>query len=1419
MSINTPYGSSDLDTSRIIKTGNSYFIVKSSRDADSTAPTVNGHLEEIAFASQENTTQNYRPYLSVTTTSTVNSCQSNTNGTTGNWSDASSWTSCGDTTPQSGDSVTILDSHTITMTADVTRTTGLTTINSGGILNVGAHNFITTTLANSGRITTSGSGSNLQISTSSIGNITFTSNAENIPAKTYNSLILQNGGTSTGDTTISFLQGSLNARSYNLRITASNYGTITTSGNGSNLTFNYDAGNVTFTGVASSLPAETYDTLTLNAGGTLMGYTYVTTLNITAGTLVAGNYIGGTTLNNSGLITTSGTGSNIAFSSSNYGNVTFTNTASDFWAKTYNTLTLQNGGTLSGDSTTTVTTFSNTGTFQIGGSGETRFKVTGNAINNGSITFPEGNSGDMDVDGNLTAGTIGSGSVVNVGGNLSGVTSIGSYLRFDGAGTQTLDSGGHSFPGIDHTGSGTLRLVNNNFDINGYFANFAGTFDSNNLNMNFASNWNNTGSAIFTRGSGTLTFDGTSTVINSSSKAASLGIVTISGTMTLGSNLTATNIVNGTLNMGINRTLTLTGTDMPLDIATFQKGTGSTVSYAGRGPTSISAFQYNNLTISNAGVFYLTGHLDAANSKNMTGNLLINNEALLVTNNYNLDCVDLTIANPGEFTAGSSTITIAGNFNLDGGTFNAGASTINVGGNWSKSGSFVPSTSSVILNGAGDTAIDGSTEFNDLHLKSEASAKGRTISFTANSTQTVGHVLEIQGSSGKILKLSRSGSANYWKLNLQKNATQTVNYVNVANSDASSGNTIHAGLTSTGSNTKNWLFTENPVVSINKSSYTFGQWTTDTQPIIAFTLEDSDTQTAIGKNQKLKYQIQIASDKNFTNLVTDYSSSFATPSTHTKFVVGQILDQNNEQGTYAIGSAGQQLYDGLYYWRIKSLDSNGGDSGWQPVGELDSSVIKIGNSDIAGLFNPRTSTISSDKKDVKNDGTDFATITVVIKDSKGNPIKNKDINLTSSRQKDKIESIGNPSTTNKYYSLSDESGKAIFKISSYDAGESTLKATNMTDDLSLDAKIIVDFNSSLSAAGDAISSTIANMVTSETTKQVAKKVLKPVSQAAAAAGGLAILVQGVAALPSVFQFIAYLFAMMGEALGVKRRPKNWGMVFDSFTGKPMDLAVVRLFDADTKALIATRVSDLAGRFGFSVDPGAYVVSVTKPGYLFPVSKNSLSTIARGQSYYVGATLTIKEKMDNLSLTIPIEPIKTKMNFYSKARILARDISGWISKSSIYILVPILVIGTVVYGLMAYVTSDTKYYVTMDIYIVMSGFYILQKVRSNRQHGTVFGQSQKDKKKLERLPNSIIYLFDAEFETLRSEVQTDKNGQYTLYVPKGKYYLTAKADGYKMNQDLDVIKKGQTHTGKYYRGGIIELKQNGFINVEIKMKKG
>jgi hypothetical protein len=78
--------------------------------------------------------------------------------------------------------------------------------------------------------------------------------------------------------------------------------------------------------------------------------------------------------------------------------------------------------------------------------------------------------------------------------------------------------------------------------------------------------------------------------------------------------------------------------------------------------------------------------------------------------------------------------------------------------------------------------------------------------------------------------------------------------------------------------------------------------------------------------------------------------------------------------------------------------------------------------------------------------------------------------------------------------------------------------------------------------------------------------------------------------------VLYVFIIIIKiAIEIRTRPA-YGLVRDAITHVPLDLAVVRLLDAETNRLVMTRVTNTQGKFFALPPPGTYTITVTKPGY-------------------------------------------------------------------------------------------------------------------------------------------------------------------------------------------------------------------------------
>ena len=62
------------------------------------------------------------------------------------------------------------------------------------------------------------------------------------------------------------------------------------------------------------------------------------------------------------------------------------------------------------------------------------------------------------------------------------------------------------------------------------------------------------------------------------------------------------------------------------------------------------------------------------------------------------------------------------------------------------------------------------------------------------------------------------------------------------------------------------------------------------------------------------------------------------------------------------------------------------------------------------------------------------------------------------------------------------------------------------------------------------------------------------------------------------------------------QPKNWGIIYDEVTKKPVPFAVARIVESEYNKVLESRVTDAKGRYNFLVGNNKYFVTIEKPGY-------------------------------------------------------------------------------------------------------------------------------------------------------------------------------------------------------------------------------
>ena len=527
-------------------------------------------------------------------------------------------------------------------------------------------------------------------------------------------------------------------------------------------------------------------------------------------------------LNTGSTVTYDATSGSRAIKDYSYENLTFNGSGGTFTQGTSEVL----GGNL------TVTA----GTFDVS---DQSLVVDGNTTIDGgtmqsgtdSVTFGDGagdsvtiSSGTLQVESdNPTSDiTINAGTWTNSGGTI--IYNAATIIN------QNIVSGMAPYFNLTINSSGSTYNLPGTIDINGQVDLSAGTLDATGADhdLTVGGGWTDAAGGVFTPRSGTVTFDGTGTVIEG---GAFNDVAVNGGTVTLGAALD----VDGGLTLTAG-TLDVSGSNYGINVAGSWTDTGSgalteqsgTVTFDGTGTINANE-SFNNVTIDSAGTATLGAALDVAGTVTLTAGTLD-----VSGSNYGISAAAWTDTGSGSFTEQSGTVTFDGTgtinsneaFNdvtintagtatlgasldvdddltITSGTLDASATNYNitVGGDWSNSGTFTERAATVTFDDAGQTStVVGDTNFASLTSTTDSKA----ITFTAGSTQSVSNVLTLTGTSGNEITLRSSSDGSAW--NLIVDGTSSVSFVDVKDSDASGGNEIvPTSSTDSGGNT-NWNF-------------------------------------------------------------------------------------------------------------------------------------------------------------------------------------------------------------------------------------------------------------------------------------------------------------------------------------------------------------------------------------------------------------------------------------------------------------------------------------------------------------------------------------------------------------------------------------------------------------------------------------
>ncbi|MCC7522350.1 fibronectin type III domain-containing protein [Candidatus Uhrbacteria bacterium] len=298
---------------------------------------------------------------------------------------------------------------------------------------------------------------------------------------------------------------------------------------------------------------------------------------------------------------------------------------------------------------------------------------------------------------------------------------------------------------------------------------------------------------------------------------------------------------------------------------------------------------------------------------------------------------------------------------------------------------------------------------------------------------------------------------------------------------------------------------------------------------------------------------------------------------------------------------------------------------------------------------------------------------------------------------------------------------------------------------------------------------VVEFLQSETARETAT-IIAPVVVAIA----LANLALG-ASLFSLLNYIWFLLTQPVLLLGRKKRDK-WGIVYNSLTKQPLDLAAVRLVHADTRLVVQTRVTDAKGRFIFQVRPGTYRLEAVKPGYVFP--SVFLKDVKEDGDYvdvYHGENIVVKE-VSEIGVNIPLDPnVKEETPRSIIIKRWLRKIQYAFSLVSVFITLAALIIAPSVLLAVLFIVQVLTFLL----------FLRLARPKKPKGWGVVYDSANRSP-----IGSTVVRIFDKKFNKLLETQVTSSKGEYGFFADKNVYFITAEKPGFEKykSEDFDLTQK-------------------------------
>ncbi|MFH1769262.1 MAG: hypothetical protein ABH833_01190 [Parcubacteria group bacterium] len=250
----------------------------------------------------------------------------------------------------------------------------------------------------------------------------------------------------------------------------------------------------------------------------------------------------------------------------------------------------------------------------------------------------------------------------------------------------------------------------------------------------------------------------------------------------------------------------------------------------------------------------------------------------------------------------------------------------------------------------------------------------------------------------------------------------------------------------------------------------------------------------------------------------------------------------------------------------------------------------------------------------------------------------------------------------------------------------------------------------------------------------------------------------------ILQYLRYVIGMIAVILGIKKRAKPWGTVFNSKTMQPLPFTSVQLLNKD-KRVIETRVTDKDGRYGFILNPESFetdtpevMINVNRKGFVFPSNRPQMPQgLTLYRNIYAGGLIRFT-KESTVNYDIPIDPLEEGQK---EARSLAGPLRMFIHNSFVKI-VNIAFWISLVFVPLNYIYDRTTFNLVLLIVLFVINIFRIFGDLKEKPYGMVV-----DRSRMNPMPYALISV-DSKEGQRKGFAVSDESGKYILITEKGQF---------------------------------------------------